>query len=341
MTLPRERCDTIALVTETTEDRAPAPGRRRRIPGAFSSARALVRIAYRDPEHVSERLTLYAMNNLGAPSLTWAEEVRRDRPDTPLPVVAEELRTESAKLARIDGAMAGTPFFIALVPGYLGFLWQEARMGLRTAALYGRDPRTVHTAAEMLVLRGVHPDVEAAEAELAVLRDAPEKPAARRSLRTWIRSVYAILVFGGFLSAPTGKRARGVRARTMAAAGAVLGFAVWVLTWVAPVTFMIALAWACESHTRQLGQRALMFYDGEVATAQAAIAAAKHRRDRGHDKRQAVRSVALALSIAIPIVFVAYVDHVRNTVGINWLGALGALVALSIVIATTVAASRR
>ena len=49
----------------------------------------------------------------------------------------------------------------------------------------------------------------------------------------------------------------------------------------------------------------------------------------------------LALSIAVPIGFVAYADHVRQTTGINWLGALGALVAASLVIATTVFARRR
>lgn len=37
----------------------------------------------------------------------------------------------------------------------------------------------------------------------------------------------------------------------------------------------------------------------------------------------------------------AYVDHVRRTVGVNWLGALGALVALSMVIASDVISSRR
>ena len=44
-------------------------------------------------------------------------------------------------------------------------------MTLRTAALYGRDPRELRTCAEMLALRGVHPDVEAAEAALISVRD--------------------------------------------------------------------------------------------------------------------------------------------------------------------------
>jgi hypothetical protein len=47
------------------------------------------------------------------------------------------------------------------------------------------------------------------------------------------------------------------------------------------------------------------------------------------------------LSVAIPLAFIAYVDHVRKTVGFNWLGTLGALVTISVVIAVGVVANRR
>ena len=137
----------------------------------FSRSRDLWRVVYRDPEHVAERLTLYMADRLGDPSREWAASVRSSRPDTPVAKIAEELRTQSAHVARIDGAISGTPFFIALVPGYLTYLQQEMRMTLRTAALYGRDPRDLRTSAEMLALRGVHPDVEAAEAALTSVRD--------------------------------------------------------------------------------------------------------------------------------------------------------------------------
>jgi len=36
-------------------------------------------------------------------------------------------------------------------------------MTLRLAALYGHDPSTLHAAAEVLWLRGVYPDLDAAE----------------------------------------------------------------------------------------------------------------------------------------------------------------------------------
>jgi hypothetical protein len=258
-------------------------------------------------------------------------------------VIAEELRTQSAQVARIDGAITGTPFLIALVPGYLGYLWQEGRMVLRTAALYGRDPGELETSAEVLALRGVHPTVDAAREALLEVRDRPlpEKPASRRPLRTWVRSIYVLLIFGGFLSAPSEARDESAHPWLKASFGFVVGATIWVLTWVFPLTFMIAMAWSCETHTRQRGRRALIFYDGEAETAQAAIAASRERQDRGHGKRASLRAAFLVLSVAIPIAFVAFVNHVRQSTGISWLAAIGTLVALSLVVATTVIASRR
>ena len=310
----------------------------------IAGSRALVRLVHRDPEHVAERLTLYAVDRIADESTRWAETARRNRPDTPAAEIAEELRIKSAQLARIDGAISGTPFFIALVPGYLSYLWQEMRMTMRTAALYGRDTRALTTAAEMLALREVHPNVQSAEAALVAVQKTPipERPRERRSLRTWVHSVYLVLVFGGFLSPSAAKPPKqGWLDRLRSVASVLLGVAIWLMTWVVPVTFMILMAWGCETHARQLGRRALVFYDGEAASVSAAIALAERRRDHGHDKRTILRGIALFLSLAIPLGFVAYVGHVRKTVGFNWLGALGALVAISIVIAVGVVASRR
>ena len=327
-----------AAPTAVTEEPSPK-GRIRR---AFATSRELVRIVYRDPEHVSERLTLYTTGRLGGPSRDWAESART-RPDAHPAQIAEDLRTHSAHVARIDGAIAGTPFFIALVPGYLTYLVQEMRMTLRTAALYGRDPTELRTSAEMLALRGIHPSVEAAEAALVAVREqgAPDRAEKRRSLRTWVHSVYLLLVFGGFMSPSAAKEDTGIRGKVKVVFSVLVGVGIWLTTWVFPVTFMVAMAWGCETHARQLGRRTLLYYDSEATSVLDAIKIADQRQDRGHDKRAIVRTVVLFLSIAVPIGFIAYVDHVRKTVGVNWLGALGALVALSLVIATAVISSRK
>lgn len=218
-------------------------------------------------------------------------------------------------------------------------------MTLRVAALYGRDPAAMRTVAEMLALRGVHPCPDAAEEALARVLDLsmPERPSERRPLRTWIHSAYLLLIFGGFLSAPDNdvNQIETSYPRLRTAAGITLGVMIWLTTWVFPVSFIIAMAWGCEAHTRQLGRRVLAFYDGEAATVDAAIAVADQHRDTGHDKRAIVRSGALALSVLVPVVFVAWVDSERQSTGVSWLGALGALVALSLVLAVALIASRR
>ena len=56
-----------------------APRPRTRIRRAFSGSRELVRIAYRDPEHVAERLTLFAADRYGAASQEWAQSARSAR----------------------------------------------------------------------------------------------------------------------------------------------------------------------------------------------------------------------------------------------------------------------
>ena len=113
-------------------------------------------------------------------------------------------------------------------------------------------------------------------------------------------------------------------------------------TWVLPLTFMIVMAWGCETHARELGRRTLALLRRRGSK--------RPRGDQGSPISEATTvttsarsSVALALflSVAIPIGFIAYVNHIRNTVGVNWLSALGALVALSMVIATAVISSRK
>ena len=214
-------------------------------------------------------------------------------------------------------------------------------MLLRTAALYDDDPRVPEAAAEMLALRGVHPTIDAARSAVLSVRDVPmpEKPSGRRPLRTWVRSVYVLLIFGGFLPAPSDKRKEASYPRLKAALGFLFGATIWVITWVLPLSFMIAMAWGCDTGARQLGRRALIFYNGDLDSAQAAVAAAKQRKDPGHYKRRILRITVLILSIAIPIGFIADVDRVRQSAGITWFTAIGSLVALSLVIAA--AAARR
>lgn len=123
------------------------------------------------------------------------------------------------------------------------------------------------------------------------------------------------------------------------AAGVALGAALWVITWIFPVTFMIFMAWGCESHTRRLFRGALELYsEGTSAPQPAADQAACNQAS--DQRRRLVTRGALALSIAIPVGFIISVVH-RNAAGLNLLTATAVLIAISLVIATAVVGSRR
>jgi hypothetical protein len=149
-----------------------------------------------------------------------------------------------------------------------------------------------------------------------------------------------VLVFGGFLSPRADRATPRKHGKLLAAGGLMVGAVVWIVTWVFPLTFMLLMAWGCESNARDLGRRALSFYGGGEETARAAIAAAHSGYHAGREKRRVLRTIALVLSIALPVAFVAYADHIRNKTGVTALAAAGALVALSVVLATTVVARR-
>jgi hypothetical protein len=321
----------------------PADAGRRGVRVATDVPRQMVRVAYRDPEHICERLTLQAVHRLAEPSLQWAQATRAAHPDGDVQDAVNSLGTQTARIARLQGMVAGTPFYLALVPGYMNYLWQEARMNLRLAALYGRDPGILQTAAELLSLRGVYPTVQDAEAGLLAVEEVgmPPKPDHRRPLRLWIDCGLRLLVFGGFIGPPSGESHSGLGAWLRDAVGVLMFVALWAITWIFPVTFMIMMAWGCETHSRQLFQRTRAFYAAEAPSGQRPPEPGRGWRARVPRGRQAVSAAGLALSIAIPAGFLAYAIHVHKKFGITWVTAVGLLVALSVVTAAAVYGSRR
>ena len=87
-----------------------------RVPGQ------LWRAVRRDPLHFPEQLVLIAQGRLAARSLDWAATARRRRPEATVGELAEHMRTEAARFGRTNGALAGTPFLLALVPAYASVL---------------------------------------------------------------------------------------------------------------------------------------------------------------------------------------------------------------------------
>ena len=112
------------------------------------------------------------------------------------------------------------------------------------------------------------------------------------------------------------------------------------LTWILPLTFMIMMSWACESDGRRFGQRVTTHYaeEGEdIATA----AASADRKAGGNRALAVAQGAPVVLSVAIPLVFiVATLANGKGPLGVNVPEAVGALIALALVIGVSIAAVR-
>ena len=308
-----------------------------RIPGV------LVRLAKRDPHHIPERLTIYTVDRHAAGAREWAQRIRDAAPASSPAALADGQRRRTISTARIDGAVAGTPFFVALVPAYIAFLRQEVRFHLRVAALYGHDPADPRVAADFLVLRGVHTDAAQALADLELVRATPLPPPGERTpLKSWYQAIVRILIIAGFLSAPEEEQTTRLTlwAKVMRAVRFVVAGLIWALTWILPLTFMIVMSWACESDARRFGQRVTTHYGDEGEDIATAMASAD-RKAGGNRALTVARGALVVLSIAIPLAFIAAtVAGGKGPLGVNVPEAVGALIALALVIGVSIAAVR-
>jgi hypothetical protein len=308
-----------------------------RVPGA------LVRLVLRDPQHIPERLTIYAVDRRAEGAGGWVQRVRDIEPDASESALVDVQRRRTVSTARIDGAIAGTPFFIALVPAYIAFLQQEVRFHLRVAALYGHDLTDPRVAADFLVLRGVHRSREQALAELDVVRANPIPPKGDHTpLRSWYAAVVRILILAGFLGAPDEDESGPLTGwgKVMRAIRFIVAALIWALTWVVPITFMILMAWGCENDARRFGERVAAHYAGKGEDAAVAIASAD-RNAGGNRAVSFARGALVVVSVAIPLALIASTLVSGNgPLGVNVPEAIAALIALALVIGVSAAAVR-
>lgn len=304
-----------------------------------SLPKELWRAIRRDPEHLPERLVALAHSRLSSPANEWGKRTRAANPDRTAAELAADLRPRVERFARINGALSGTPFLIALVPAYVSVLWHEARMVMCIAALNGRDPREAEFAGELLALRGLYETPDEAMEALAALERGDAKPSGEQvgRLRTWAQLVYRVLVLAGFMSAKAADAERPSRVRM--AFSVFASGVVYVITCVMPVTFMILMSWSCEKDARTMGDRAAAYYGDEVLRAKGKWSLkALSRRERDDSRLATLRGALVVLSLAIP--FALIVLTVAHPVKGSAAYALSGLFGLAIVLALGARAAR-
>ena len=115
---------------------------------------------------------------------------------------------------------------------------------------------------------------------------------------------------------------------------------IWALTWILPLTFMIVMSWACESDARRFGQRVTTHYGDEGEDIATAMASAD-RKAGGNRALTVARGAMVVLSLAIPVAFIAAtVAGGKEPLGVNVPEAVGALIALALVVGVSIAAVR-
>lgn len=278
---------------------------------------------------------LAAVARLGEPSWRLADRARQAHPAATRTQLTAGARAQAVRVARIDGAIAGCPFLIALVPAYVAVLWEQARMALRIAALNRRDPRDPAIAAELLWLRGVHASLDDAQAAVdAALLASSHGQRAHLGLHGWYGLGRRFLVLAGFLTPREPGAAEPPRWRQVLAL-AVAG-AIWAITWIVPVTFMLLMAFSCVTSTKTLAERALAYYgdDTDQAPDQPPPDAPVARRT------QLLRGAMITISVGVPLAALA-VSAQSHPAGIHWYYVLAALLGLSLVLVLAALSARR
>ncbi|MFI6078383.1 hypothetical protein ACIA5C_43350 [Actinoplanes sp. NPDC051343] len=123
-----------------------------------------------DPAHAPELLALAAVQSIGPRAQEWIVRTRRDYPNAGRAALARLATSQFSRvgsLGSVFGAVAGS-YAPMVLTGTAAVA--HAELILHVAAAYGKDPADPQRAVDLLVLTGVHPDREAAEAAVAAAR---------------------------------------------------------------------------------------------------------------------------------------------------------------------------
>jgi uncharacterized protein (DUF697 family) len=128
-----------------------------------------------DPLRAPEYVALAAVEQFGPEAQAWIAEFRAQFPYVTSHHLAQVTRKRFVKLSSLSGAVAGVAGAVGAVVDIGVLAWNQARMVIYLATIYGEDPTSRDRAVELLVLQNVHKYMGAAQTALdvAARRAAP------------------------------------------------------------------------------------------------------------------------------------------------------------------------
>ena len=265
-----------------------------------------LRAVRRDPGHASELAVLYTLPQFVAHVAAWRDVMAAEAGVTPEQRARRMVR-RAVSVARTDGAVSGSSFYLGMPAAVVSIFCHQTVLVLQIAALFGRDPADPARAAELLVLKGRAPSVDAAA---AALREAwaPSASGARPPLRQVLTQ--SLRQLPGMI----GLKLRSLRGQRPI--DAVVAVGQWA-SYLLPVVGIPSCAISSARATRKLGADAIAFYANSPGGAGADLGFTLAPPPSGRRRRRlvaAVVSTAVALLILV-VVFSGGVDGIRR----HWL----------------------
>ncbi|MGW6142949.1 hypothetical protein [Streptomyces sp. NPDC055140] len=236
------------------------------------------------------------MRRFGPTAARSVARIKKDHPDMDATGLRALVIARGWRATVSEGAFVGGPFLIFVPVAFCAALLRQARTVLELAALKGGDPTVDDRAAELLVLQGVHENVDQARDALAAChrkQAAGERSALRRPAVLW----YLTLRMARVLGLLTTSEHTGWSHRLVQAGRWVLLGLVFVVGFVAPLIWLPYMAMSYHQATTRLTDRATAFYFTDSAPVS---------RRRSHlDPSLIAGAARTLLSLLLPVVLVA------------------------------------
>ena len=208
----------------------------------------LLRAIRRDPGHASELAVLYALPELSPHVKSWWPTWSQLHPDESPEQLSRRVLRESIHVAYRGGVIAGSSFYVGMVPAVAMIYLEQVLVVLRIAAIYGRDPCASERCAEILVFQGKYDSPSAA---MAALRQAVTGEKSERSSQRTAGIAGAVRQVPSMI---------GLQMRKFKAPLDVLIALTEVAAFFVPVFSIPVWAVANARATRRLGRSAINFY---------------------------------------------------------------------------------
>jgi phage shock protein PspC (stress-responsive transcriptional regulator) len=108
------------------------------------------------------------VEQFGPEAQEWIAEFRAQFPYVTSHHLAQVTRKRFVKLSSLSGAVAGVAGGVGAVFDFGVLAWNQARMVIYLATIYGEDPTSRDRAAELLMLQNVHKVMGTAQTALDV-----------------------------------------------------------------------------------------------------------------------------------------------------------------------------